>query len=106
AGDAHETRGRIGFLVERAGLRTVAHDAGGELNCRLRERKACEIVPDEDGDRLAEIERRLAGGNQEVAGKEVRDGYAGGSEIGGEHHPIRLELGIERRKVDAFEDVA
>ena len=57
-------------------------------------------------DRLAEIERRLAGRHEKIAGEEVRDGYAGGSEIGGEHHSIRLERGIERRKVDAFEDVA
>jgi hypothetical protein len=88
AGDAHEARGRVGLLVEPAGLPAEAEHAARGSDRPSGERVAGEIVPDQQCHRLAEIERRLAGRAEEIAGVEIRHGDLRGRQVGGEHDPI------------------
>lgn len=105
AGDADEARRAVRFLGYRAGLGAHPDHPRRELRCLPGDGEAGEIVPDKEGDRLAEIERRLAGGAEEIAGIKVRHGDPRGRKIGREHDTVGLQLGVEERQVDALEDV-
>ena len=89
AGDAHEARGRVGLSRRPGRFRAPKRSTPArELDRLLGEREAGEIVPDQERDRLAEIERRLAGRAEEIAGVEARHGDPGRGKIVGEHDAI------------------
>ena len=104
-GDADEMIGAVGVLLDRTGLGAHLHEARLGRNHAPRHREAGEVVPDEQRHGLAEIERGLAGGDEEVAGVEARHRDLRRGEVGGEHHPVGPELGRQQIEVDPLEEV-
>src|SRR5580700_998150 len=67
--------------------------------------ESVELLEDQHDQRLAEIERGLAGGTEQIALKEVRHADAGVGKIGRRYHTRRLEGAAQSRQVYAGEDV-
>ena len=98
----HETERAPRIALQRARLRAVADDLVVELELVLGEAKACEVVIDEDRDRLAEIGRRLARRQQHVVAIERGEDQAIARQIVGGDDAVRLQFVAEQRQVEAL----
>ena len=95
AGDAHVARGAVVRRQVRRGLGTVAHHLGAEAQRAPRRVEAVEVTVDQQRDRIAEVGRDLAPGDQEEVPEEP------GAEIGrlGRTHSVALQIRVQEQAV-------
>ena len=101
---AREAEGTVVGTHDGAGLLAEPHE-GPVAQCQPRLIERVEMLEDQQRHRLAEIERRLADGAEEVAG--VERGHAGADprKIVGRHHHSGLERAFQASEVHARVDV-
>ncbi|SPU88741.1 Uncharacterised protein [Burkholderia multivorans] len=104
AAHAHVAERAPRIALERPRDGAVADHVVAELQRVLREAEAREVVIDQDRDRMAEIGRRLAGGQQHVLAVERRECDAVAREIVGGDDAVRLQFVAEPRQVESFVD--
>jgi hypothetical protein len=103
-GNPHETMRAVRRDRDRTCLVAITH-AGRAAQSQTGLIESVELLEDQHGQRLAEIERGLAGGAEQVALKEVRHADAGVGEIGRRYHTRWLEGAAQSREVYAGEAV-
>ena len=89
---------------DRAGFVAIGH-ARRIAQCQAGLIEGVELLEEQHHQRLAEIERRFAGGTEQVARKEGGHPDAGAGKIGRRHHAQRFERAAQPRKIDAGEDM-
>ena len=103
-GNPHETMRTVRRNRDRTCLVAIAHTRRiAQSQTGLIE--SVELIENQHDQRLAEIERRFAGGTEQIPLKEGRHADAGAGEIGRRHHTRRLERAAQSRQVDAGEDM-
>ena len=105
-GDAHEVIGVVGIRLGRRGPGAGLNEAGLPRDDTLRHGKAGKVVPDQERQRLAEIEWCLAGRTKQVSGIEFRHGYLCRGQIGGEHQAVGPYFRRQEVEIDPVEDAA
>jgi hypothetical protein len=101
AADPHVSGRSPGVALQRSGHFAVADHGVVELQLVLGEAKAGKILIDQQSDRLTEIGRRLAFGEQHVVAVEAREVEPITLKVRRRHDVVGREIGAEQRQIEA-----